>query len=140
MVALLAPGSEHRVRGERGMVVLERPAPAVALLRAEGIVDAAALEPILELREQILRECGHIFIFDDLEHLESYASSVRLGLTEWCRRHRGSIREFHLLSRSRMVALGVSVANVVLEQQITVHARREAFEDALALAVERSRS
>lgn len=116
---------------ERGTVTVTRPVPHVELLRAEGHAPGEVVDSILELRDVIIRESGRILIFDDLEMMTGYDSAVRVRLTEWSRLHKPKIGSFHILTRSRVAAMGVTVANLALGGHIRAHARREDFEAAL---------
>lgn len=114
-----------------GALTVTRPLPHVELIRAEGYADAAVVAPILEHRDRMLRECGSIALFDDLELMTGFHSAVRVGLTEWARVHKARITAFHILTRSTITAMGVTVANVALGGHICAHARRESFEASL---------
>ncbi len=112
-------------------MTVTRPAPHVELVRGEGYATTDVVEAIVEQREVILREAGRIALFDDLEHMTGYDSGVRVRLTEWSRENRSRIVAFHILTRSKLAAMGVTVANLALGGQIRAHVRREGFELAL---------
>ena len=114
-----------------GALTVTRPLPHIELIRAEGYAEAAVVAPILEHRDRIIRECGSIALFDDLELMTGYASAGRVGLTEWSRLNKAHISAFHILTRSKITAMGVTVANVALGGHIRAHSRRESFEHAL---------
>lgn len=111
--------------------MLTRPAPHVELVRGEGHATGEIVDAILEQRDHILAEVGHIALFDDLELMTGYDSGVRVRLTEWSKEHRTRISAFHILTRSKLAAMGVTVANLALGGSIRAHVRREAFERAL---------
>lgn len=98
---------------------------------ARGHAQPAAADAIIEQRNRILRECGKIALFDDLELLTGYDSEVRVRLTKWSRDNRPRIVAFHILTQSRLVAMGVTVANLALGGSIRAHLSREGFEAAL---------
>lgn len=116
---------------EKGSAILRRPAPHVEYLIASGYARAEAANHIIAQRKRILEECGKIALFDDLENLEGYDSTVRLKLTTWSRENRSKIVAFHILTRSRIVAMGVTVANLALGGSIRPHLDRRSFEEAL---------
>lgn len=130
-------GSREPVAGgfrwssEFGAVTVTRPLPHVELIRAEGYAEAEVVAAILDHRDRMIRECGSIALFDDLEKMTGYHSAVRVGLTEWSRQNKARISAFHILTRSKITAMGVTVANVALGGHIRAHARRESFEHAL---------
>lgn len=124
----------------RGVLTVRRPAPHVELIRCDGYAQAVHVDLILEKRDQILAECGRIAIFDDLETLDGYDSGVRVRLTAWSNEHRSKIVAFHILTRSRLVAMGVTVANLALGGHIQAHTRRAAFEAALQAEIKRGKT
>ena len=121
-----------RIFDERGSASIRRPATHVEHLKAKGFANKEALAPILEQRDRIVRECGKIALFDDLEELEGYDSELRIGLTRWSREHRSVIVAFHILTKSRLVAMGVTVANLALGGSIRPHMQRKTFDVALS--------
>lgn len=126
-----------RISDGRGIITLRNPAPHVELLRCEGHARAEHIDMVLESRERILRACGKLAIFDDLEDLRGYDSEVRTRLTAWSRENRPKIVAFHILFRSKLVAMGVSLANLAIGGVIVAHTRRAAFEHALTLELRR---
>lgn len=115
----------------RSVLTVRRPAPHVELIRCEGYAQAAHIEMVLANRTQIIARCGKVALFDDLEDLRGYDSGVRVQLTDWSRQHRHEIVAFHILTRSKLVAMGVTVANLALGGQIRAHTRRTDFDAAL---------
>ena len=124
----------------KNVLTIRRPAPHIELIRCEGHARAAHIDLVLENRETIVAECGRIALFDDLEEMNGYDSGVRLKLTDWGKKHLGQIVAFHILTRSRLVAMGVTVANLALGGHIQAHTQRRAFEEALRQEVARSTS
>jgi hypothetical protein len=115
--------------------IIRRPRDYVEYIVAKGVAPASAADFILDQRDKIVRECGRIALFDDLEELTGYESELRIRLTEWSRKNRSKVVGFHIFTRSRLVAMGVTVANLALGGTIRAHLRRETFEAALREAV-----
>jgi len=67
----------------------------------------------------------------DWEEMTDYSFAARLLLTRSATDTMRFIDAIHILMRSRVVALGVRAANVVLGGRITMHAERGPFEAAL---------
>jgi hypothetical protein len=128
-----------RIRDGRGVLTVRRPAPHVELIRCEGYGRRDHLDFVIASRDRILREEGRIAIFDDLVDLRGYDSEVRTRLTAWSRAHRGSIVAFHILLRSKIVAMGVSLANAAIGGNIEAHTDRAPFEAALAREIAHKR-
>jgi hypothetical protein len=124
-----------RIRDGRGVLIVRRPAPHVELIRCEGYARRDHLDMVIASRDRILREAGRIAIFDDLEDLRGYDSEVRSRLTAWSQAHRAGIVGFHILLRSKIVAMGVSLANAAIGGNIEAHTTRDVFEIALAREV-----
>ena len=126
-----------RLADDRGAFTFSSPAPHIELMRCEGYAQASHVDFVLSNRERILSRCGRIAIFDDLEKLQGYDSDVRIRLSKWAREHRSQIVTFHILTRSKVVAMGVTVANLALGGRICAHAIRSAFDAELALEIRR---
>ncbi len=116
---------------ERGRVTLERPASHVELLVGHGHASAGFAALIIAERETVLREAGRIAIFDDLSDVTGYDSAVRLELTAWSKANRPRIVSFHILTASRILAMGIGVASLALGGTIRAHTQREPFRAAL---------
>jgi hypothetical protein len=124
-----------RISDGRGIITLRYPAPHVELIRCEGYARSEHIDEVLASRERIVRTHGKLAIFDDLEDLRGYDSDVRTKLTAWSRENRPKIVAFHILVRSKIVAMGVSLANMAIGGAIVAHTRRADFEAALAREV-----
>jgi len=120
-----------RIFDDKGSASIRRPREHVEYIVAKGYARSEAAALIIEQRERIVRECGKIAVFDDLHDLVGYDSDVRIRLTEWSRANRSKIVAFHILTASRIVAMGVTVANIALGGSIRAHLKRMPFEAAL---------
>jgi hypothetical protein len=125
-----------RLRDRSGVLTLTRPRPSIDLIHGEGHASVPFVDAIIAQRDAVVASCGSISIFDDLELVRGYDSGVRARLTAWSRANRAVIKEFHILTGSRIVAMGVTVANIALGGQIVVHLRRVDFERALKRAID----
>lgn len=125
----LADGDSYTT--DHGKVILRRPAAHVVLLIAEGHGSKDMAVPILGLRDQIVREAGKIAVFDDFENASSYDSELRVKMTEWSRKNAKAMTAHHILTTSKIVAMGVAVANLALGATIKAHTKRATFEEAL---------
>jgi hypothetical protein len=57
---------------------------------------------------------GKLYVFHDWMDLTGYDTKTRIRLTAWSVAHRHAYEEVHLAVRSRIIAMGVQVANVAL--------------------------
>lgn len=69
------------------------------------------------------------FAFGNWSHLLAYTPEVRISLTEWQIQQRYD--ELHVSHDSRMLAMGISVANAALPTTIQVHPTEEHLDDVL---------
>jgi hypothetical protein len=122
-----------------GSVHCSEPAPGVLVVVARGHLSSTLIPRVLAWRDQALSRTATVDIFDDAAELESYDSEARVLLTGWSAKNRKNIREHHILLRSRLVAMGVSVANLAVGGHIRPHTSRPAYETALARIVARGR-
>jgi hypothetical protein len=111
-------------------IIVSSPEAGVVLLVMKGHARAEALpEALAELARFVKSEPGFDYFYD-LWNLRVYDSPVRVELTDFHRRV--GLRSLHTLTRSRVVAMGVAVANLALGNRITVHSSRESFDQRLA--------
>lgn len=71
--------------------------------------------------------------FCDWAETTGYDSEVRTLFTQWVATHRNHVK-FHLLVGSKLVSMGVSVANLALGGALTGYTNRPAFDAALRSA------
>ena len=90
--------------------------------------------------ERIRRYSGKLFVFHDWRELTGYDSMTRVRLTAWSVAHRQSYQEVHLAVRSRIIAMGVQVANVAVGGIMRAHSGVATLEVELARALRIARS
>jgi len=90
----------------------------ILFLRRDLVVQRAAGTGSIEIAQRITQTLGaamrrgeRLHIFDDFSALDDYTSAARIELTAWTRAHLASIQSIHILTRSKLVAMGASVAN-----------------------------
>jgi hypothetical protein len=72
--------------------------------------------------------------FHDWEDMNTYDAECRKVLTEWTLRHRGQIEGWHILVRSKLVAMGVATASLLIGGGVIVsYNQRDKFEAAYGL-------
>lgn len=117
-------------RTPRGCVAVWRPAPAILVVALQNHGEASFVEPVVDAYRSMQAE-GHIHLFFDAEHLTNYDSPLRAGLTTAFLPDRHRLEGFHVLLRSKIVAMGVSVANLALGGIVSVTNHRQTFRTAL---------
>jgi hypothetical protein len=130
-----ARGTE--LEGARGSIRVAQPARGVVTLTMRGHAPASVMPRVIELLDSFGAARRPTVFFYDLWDMDTYESGVRVELTDYHLRHRPMLTALHTCTRSRIVRMGVSVANVAL-RIIEQHEDRAAFELALARAVERA--
>ncbi|MEO0325147.1 MAG: hypothetical protein AAF447_19465 [Myxococcota bacterium] len=108
------------------------PAPGVLHFQASGRLSLEVARRILEFTEG--RRTPGLAAFHDWWGVESYDTKARYLLTKWVVTNRQAIREAHVLSRSRLVRMGVSVANISVAGIGVLHDGHESFAEALRKA------
>lgn len=114
-----------------GRLGIWTPAPALLVFHVVGHGHRDFARPILETFDRLRSAGGAIHVFGDLERLPNYDSELRIHATEHFRAHLVSMASLHVLVKSRLVAMGVAVANLALHGLVTIHATREPFLRAL---------
>jgi len=127
----------------RGSLRIVEPAPGVYYCRVDGsyskeLYDRGFAAPMT--RELPKHESLSLFV--DWWDLMGYDGAVRSAATEWVTEHRGKLQVTHIVMRSRLVAMGVNTAAMLLALRgihLTVSATLPPFESALEAAI-RARS
>jgi hypothetical protein len=137
-IRVLPDGEE--LLGRNGKVALTNPVAGVVVLRMSGNVTADLVPRQIALLDQF-RAAAPVATdyYYDLWDLQSYASALRVDLTSWHLKNRLVLRGLHTTTQSRVVKMGVTVANVALGV-ITQHDDRRSFEIALARGVAEKKS
>jgi len=113
----------------RGSLGLWTPAPMMLLMAVRDHGEAAFVEPIVTLLDRLSGPT--LYLFADLAALSSYDSALRTGLTNRFGRDRARIVDFPIMLGSKIVAMGVTVANLALGGMVTTHTSRELFTSAV---------
>ncbi len=128
-------GDELRWKSDRGNLEIRRPAKGVILFVEVGFLDKEFAPIIQEHLEAMLKGGEQPEIFVDAYDLEGYDSEVRIGATEWLKTNRDKVRKQHMLVRSRLTKMGLSVASMALGGVLEGYADRPSFDRAYRAAV-----
>lgn len=101
------------------------PAPGVVQTRATGRVERACIEPLVEVYEIVAAKSAPVVVFHDWEGISGYTSETRQALVEWSMRHDGTVERAHILVGSKLVAMGVSVASLLLPKLVSYSVRND---------------
>lgn len=131
---------EGQWESDRGLLVIRRPAPLICVFVEQGYLEEGFTPLILEGLERSLRRGGKPVLFVDAEKLEGYDPSVRRECTKWFGEHKHEVVAQHMLVRSRIAKMGLSVASLILGTVIVGHHERVSFDAALKQALDACRS
>ena len=105
------------------------------LTQLSGYGEGRFADPIIAALDEALTGRGPVLFFLELSTMENYDSTLRTRLTAHISQNRPRITGVHVLARSRLVAMGVAVANLALGGMITNHENLAAFQAALDRAI-----
>lgn len=106
----------------------------VTLDRVVGIIDDDAARAIAAAHDEIFSMGTRPHTFHDWSQVIGYSPFARKFLTTWLNGSRGKLRSAHILFSSRVLSMGIAVANAVLGGFIVSYADPETFSAALERA------
>lgn len=115
-----------------GQIEVQRVAPGVLLTRMRGHATLDHLEPIRAAVAREVEAGQRPDVFHDWEDMTGYDSAVRVAMADWYREIHDRVGRVHVLTSSRLVAMGVSVVALAVGARIESHTTRAGFERALA--------
>jgi hypothetical protein len=108
-------------------------APNVFATQGQGHMTNEHCAFIEDYGEARIREHeGKFYVFHEWTELTGYDTKTRLRLTAWAVAHRHAYEEVHIAARSRIIAMGVQVANIALGGFMRAHTGVAALEVELA--------
>lgn len=129
-----APRQE--VSAERGKATLEQRGPQVLVVTIGGHADGELSRALFSAIRAAVERIGVADVFINTAAMTSYDKEMRLDGVEWVREQRRLLRSVHVLVRSPIVKMGLSVANLALGGFLKGHDRTTSFDRALADAIE----
>lgn len=125
---------KKRLATDKGTIEIYFLSPEVVLQTATGSAELAHAQAIASTLQAAIDAGKRIVIFDDFSGLEGYTSQARIELTAWTRKNLSKIGGIHILVQSKLVAMGVAVANIALGN-VSSYTNRAAFEAAITRAL-----
>jgi hypothetical protein len=129
--------AESRLSPGGGAVTVTHPAPDVILFEVVGVLDSRCVDEIVAATDQAIQSAGAIHVFHDWSEMTNYESHTRKRLTDYVEAVKSKLLSSHILFRSRIVAMGVSVANLVLNQRLSTYTDKEKFTASMVRIVNR---
>lgn len=119
-----------RYTSTRGEVITALPKGDVMVLKVTGHFDRQMGLHVLDIASRAVATVKRLNIFCDWAEMTGYESDVRSAFTQWAATNRAKVT-FHLLVGSKLVAMGVSVANLALGGILVGYTNRASFDAAL---------
>lgn len=128
-------------RTARGTARLWAISPTVYVTSVSGHLEEAHADLFEAYGAERIRQAEgrSLFVFHDWLEMTGYESECRKRLTSWSVARRKSYAEVHLATKSKLVVMGVGVANIALGGLIRTHPTRDLLERELGRVVERAR-
>ena len=130
---LLPPAAAKFERCERGWLAYWQLAPNAYATWAHGQLKPEMSNMLMKHAERLYAGDHIVYGFHDWLEMTHYDSACRIDLTKWVLSHRTQ-SVLHIAVRSPVIAMGVSVANIVLGSLIHIHRSANALEEAYAEA------
>jgi hypothetical protein len=128
----------HR-RSDRWELRATNPAPHTLYTRVSGRTDLAAVQLLMQAFDRVATAQGVVDAFHDWEQVESYTPEARETYVKWSSGHRSQVSSVHLLIRSRLIAMAISVGNLAVGGFLQSYTDRKVFEQALQATIARRR-
>jgi len=127
--------THETARGTASMWVLS---PSVYVTSVDGHMEESHAELFARFgHDRIEGSPGKLHVFHDWIDMTGYDSRCRQRLTAWSVARLGAYAEVHLAVRSRIVAMGVQVANIALRGLLRAHGDRSTLEAELRRVLRR---
>jgi hypothetical protein len=121
----------ERYSSSRGEALISLPRPEVMVLKITGHLDRPMGMHIMDAATKAAAETSkRLHVFCDWVEMTGYESDVRSAFTHWAASNRTKVT-FHLLVGSKLVAMGVSVANLALGGILVGYTNRASFDAVL---------
>ncbi len=101
----------------------------VVVQQVSGHISTGLVEVSITLCERALGATKRrLLLMDDLAEVTSYDSAARVKSVDWGRVNQDKLEGVHVLLKSKLIAMAVSVANIALRDPMTPYSEREPFE------------
>jgi hypothetical protein len=124
-------------RDDRGKLTIRYPASHVMIFKYEGHFGETVV-PFVEASVNRVLAAGVVpDIYVDLEHMTGYDSAYRIAITKWGNTVRDRCGKWMMLTRSRLVAMGVAVSNMATGGTLEATTKRTEFDVEVAASIRR---
>lgn len=108
------------------------PRPGVLHYVVEGRLTIKLAEHIIEFADRSSNQ--QLWFFHDWWKVDGYDTQARYLITRWSVKHRQRLQAGHILTRSKIVRMGVSVGNIAIGGIAQLHDTPASFRLALSQA------
>lgn len=131
-----SPGSDllFKIDAPRGRAEVDLRTPGVADISYAGLATTELVEPILRKLDDWIAPGKTVTLYIDASTLKSYDTAFRTRWTDWFRANRAKLLAVHILFQSKIVEMGISIANSFVGGFLVPWSNRPAFEASLAQA------
>jgi hypothetical protein len=112
----------------------------VVLFVEKRFLSSEFAQLVLEHSDQALGEADQVQRFVDAYDLDRYDPEIRNGGSAWLKKHASRVIAKHMLVRSRLTKMGLSVVSLALGGLIKGHYERRSFDGDLAGAIREARA
>jgi hypothetical protein len=121
---------------EKGGFVMYRPRAGMFYSQGVGYIEREPVEQVCALATIILGESPTIDVFHDWSGVVGYDPSARVAFTAWMLEHYPRVGRVRILTRSKLVAMGVSATEFAVNAlgfsvDLRVYSMRDDFEEDL---------
>jgi hypothetical protein len=129
-------GSERilKIDGPRGRADVDLRVPGLAEVRYVGLATTELAEGIHRRLDAWIAAGMTVTIYIDASELKSYETAFRTVWTGWFRANRPRLAAVHILFQSKLIEMGISIANSFLGGFLVPWSDRRGFEASLAKA------
>jgi hypothetical protein len=110
---------------------LDWPRAGIVGITIEGYGHLEFANPCTQRLEEALRATERLTVLADFGEMSGYDSGYRIALTDWVAKRRPRLDAVHVLSRARLVNMGVAVANLALGGMLTTYTERSRYDRAI---------
>jgi len=133
------PGQNETWRTATGELQVRILSDSIILHVVKGHAGAELIPLFTRSVEQRIREGRRLDWFADYSEMVSYDSQVRIALSQFVNSNKPSLNKLVILVRSRLVAMGVSVANLAVGGRIDAFSDPAGFKRELDKVLSRAR-
>ncbi len=108
-------------------MTMARSSAEAVLIKLGGTLTGAITPFVRKHVDPLIAQGRRPHVFLDALAVEGYESAARETMVAWVKQHRDKLASLHVLFRSKLVAMGVAVANVALGGMVTGHSDERAF-------------